>query len=358
MAPYPHLIQFAAATGIWGVSLWVLLVNGAVYHYLDSRWVKPKMSGLAALVALVLVPYLHGQHVLKNRPVRPGVEVGVVQPNTGEDKWIPAVRDSVVEDVLTQTRELMSEERRRRPALVVLPETAIPARLTRDPRYRVRVEGFVDSLGVPLLTGFPDGYRLADGSVAFTNSAALVLPGLGVVHQYDKRRLVPFSESFPFPFLNRFDFGQSDFTRGKEPGIFTELKVPFGVLICFESIFPREAREVCAKGARYLVNITNDQWFGDSAAPVQHFQMNILRCIENRVGMVRSANTGISAVIDPYGLVRQRTGTFQAARFVGGVELGIGRTVYNRFGDWILLACGAVVLAAGGWTVLRGRERS
>jgi apolipoprotein N-acyltransferase len=358
LAPYPHLIQFAEFTGLWGVTLWVVLVNGAVYHYLDSRWVAPKMAALAALVALVVAPFLHGQHVLRTRPVRPSVTVGVVQPNVGENKWHPAVRDSVVEAVLTHTRRLVEEEGNRQPALVVWPETAIPARLTRDPGYRSRVEGFVDSTRVPVVTGFPDGVRLPDGTVRFTNSAVLILPGLGVTQQYDKRHLVPFSESFPFPFLNRFDFGQSDFTAGKEPGVFTQLKVPFGLLICFESIFPREAREVCVRGARYIVNITNDQWFGDSAAPVQHFQMNVLRCIENRVGMVRSANTGISGVIDPYGIVRLRTGTFEPARFVASVELGNGPTVYGRRGDWILIVGAIVVLAAGGWAGARGRRSS
>jgi apolipoprotein N-acyltransferase len=166
------------------------------------------------------------------------------------------------------------------------------------------------------------------------------------------------SEYLPLPILNRYDFGQSDFTAGKEPGLFPELGEPFGVLICFESIFPRYARELCGKGARYLVNITNDQWFGDSAAPYQHFEMNVLRCIENRVGMARAANTGISAVIDPYGLVVTETPTFVRDGLIGTVELSEGTTFYTRHGDWILIACGLWLPAAFALAMMGGRRRS
>jgi apolipoprotein N-acyltransferase len=159
-----------------------------------------------------------------------------------------------------------------------------------------------------------------------------------MVARYDKRKLVPFSEYMPVPILNRVDFGQASFTKGTGPGLFDQLERPFGVLICFESIFPGPSRELVAEGARYLVNITNDQWFGDSPAPYQHFAMNGLRCIENRVGMARAANTGISASIDPYGFVREATPTFVEERTVVPVELGSGPTFYTRHGNWILVA--------------------
>jgi apolipoprotein N-acyltransferase len=217
------------------------------------------------------------------------------------------------------------------------------------------VESLVDSIDIPVLAGFPDGYWRPDSTVHFSNSAALVLPGRGLTEQYDKRHLVPLSEYFPLPVLNRVDFGQSSFSPGKRPGMMIGTDIPFGVLICFESIFPGPTRELCRLGARYIANITNDQWFGDSAAPQQHFAMNVLRCIENRVGMVRAANTGISGVIDPYGIVLERTETFVQARFVGKVELRRGDTVYTRFGDWIVVVCLIVLAGFVGWALLRGR---
>ena len=356
LATYPHLVQFAEFTGIWGATLWVVGINGAVHQYLSTRWVKPKLLSLLVLVVLIVGPYLHGQHVLANREPRSGVEVGIVQPNIGNNKWKASVRDSVVKAILDHTAELARENPRNRPAMIVWPETAIPARLTRDAYYRRWVEAAVDSIGIPVLTGFPDGVRLEDGTLRFTNSAALIQPGLGITKQYDKRHLVPFSEDFAVPFLNRFDFGQSNFTRGSRPGNFDGPGPPFGLLICFESIFPGEARDVCRGGARYLVNITNDQWFGDSAAPIQHFNMNVFRCIENRVGMVRSANTGISGVIDPYGIVRVRTGTFVPERRVVAVELGREPTFYRRYGDWILVVAGVALALLTGATFLPRRK--
>jgi len=164
-----------------------------------------------------------------------------------------------------------------------------------------------------------------------------------MVGRYDKRHLVPFSESLRLPLLNHFDFGQSDFSAGTEPGYFDQLDVPFGATICFEAIFPGPARELANLGARYLVNLTNDQWFGDSAAPAQHFQMNVLRAIENHMGVARAANTGISGVIDPYGFIRRQTAPFTRQQLVGVVELGSGPTFYDRNGNWILPVAGGVL---------------
>jgi len=357
LAAYPHIIQFAEYTGVWGVTLWVAGVNGLVHLYLDTPWVKPKTAVLAVLLVVVLSPFLHGRAALSHRQPRPGVRVGIIQPNVGNDKWTIAARDSLVDAVLEQTAELAGETAARPPDLIAWPETAVPARLSRDALYRHRVEALVDSIGIPVLVGYPDGIALPGGKFRFANSAALVFPREGLTQQYDKRHLVPFSEYFPLPFLNRFDFGQSDFTPGKQSGIMSGAEAPFGVLICFESIFPGLARGLCAEGARFLVNITNDQWFGNSAAPIQHFDMNILRCIENRTGMVRVANTGISGVIDPYGVVTMRTPTFVKLQTVGTVELSESPTFYTRYGDWIVVALLGWMLVLGAWALLHGERR-
>jgi apolipoprotein N-acyltransferase len=336
VASLPHLLQFAEYTGTWGVGLWIALVNGLVFGCLTMERVRPQMVLGALLVVLLLAPFLHGRSVLRNREPQRAVRVGLLQPNVGKNKWERAVRDSVVGVLLGQTKALSVDHQARPPALIVWPETAIPARLPREPIYRWQVESLVNEMDIPLLAGFPDGVRVADGTWTTSNSAGLFLPDSGMVGRYDKRKLVPFSEYMPVPLLNRVDFGQASFTKGDEPGVFDQVDPPFGVLICFESIFPDPSRELVAGGARYLVNITNDQWFGDSPAPYQHFAMNGLRCIENRVGMARAANTGISASIDPYGFVRDATPTFVEERLVVHVELGRGPTFYTRHGDWIV----------------------
>ena len=355
VASLPHLLQFAEYTGTWGVGLWVVLINALIFGVLTMENARPQGILGLVLVALLLGPFLHGRSVLAAREPHRAVRVGLIQPNVGENKWQRAVRDSVVGVLLGQTKSLSVDYLARPPALIVWPETAIPARLPHEPIYRWQVESLVNDMGIPLLAGFPDGSRLADGTWTTSNSAGLFLPDSGMVARYDKRKLVPFSEYMPVPILDRVDFGQASFRKGDHPGVFTQLKEPFGVLICFESIFPGPSREMVGLGARYLVNITNDQWFGDSPAPYQHFAMNGLRCIENRVGMARAANTGISASIDPYGFVRESTPTFVEERIVVPVELGHGPTFYTRHGDWIVWV--ALLLPALGF--LPGiRERS
>jgi apolipoprotein N-acyltransferase len=351
----PSFIQFAEYTGMWGVGLWILLVNGCLVHAICTPSRRTRNLSVLAAAALVILPGLHGTLRLRHAPPRPTVTVGLVQPNVGEDKWQLAARDSVVATVLRVTRELGEKQRANPPVLYVWPETAVPAPIRRDPMYRVQVKDLVEDLNVPLLAGFPDAVRESNGKVRFTNSAGLIMPGRGLVRQYDKRHLVPFSEYFPMPLLNRYDFGQANFAAGSELGLFTQLDVPFGVLICFESIFPDETRDLCRAGSRYIVNITNDQWFGDSAAPYQHFEMNVLRCIENNIGMARAANTGISAILDPYGRVVSRTGTFVPAGLVGKVELLDTTTFYTRHGDWVLGLC--LIWVGLGLVPFRRRKR-
>lgn len=353
MAPFPQLIQFASWTGVWGVSFWLLLINGTVHAYLSLGWGRAKTACALLFFALVSAPNVHSRMVFAAREPRAAVRVGLLQPNVGNNKWDRAVRDSIATALVAETAALARASGRNQLDLIAWPETAIPARLPREPYYLQMVEAVVDSSGIPLLAGFPDGEPLPEGGFKFSNAAALVLPGQGFVDRYDKRRLVPFSEHMPVPWLNRYDFGQADFTPGFSPGYFDDLDVPFGVLICFESAFAPEARELARLGARYLVNITNDQWFGRSAAPRQHFEMNVFRAIENRIGIARAANTGISGVIDPYGYVRERTPIFVKTRVIAPVELRNETTFYTRHGDWILAVLGAIAVGMTGFAAAR-----
>jgi len=354
-ASSPHLIQFAEYTGMWGVSFWLASLSAMVYGYLSLRDGRAKALLVTLLLASVLGPFFHGRWVISSREPTAAVRVGIIQPNTGNDKWKAGVRDSVVVNLLRETTLLADEWKVHPPVVILWPETAVPARLPREPYVLYQVEALVADTGIPLLAGFPDGENI-DGVWNFTNSAGLFLPGQGMVDRYDKQRLVPFSERFPVPFLNRFDFGQANFKPGKLSGLMDALDRPFGVLICFESIFPGPARKLTQEGAEYLVNITNDQWFGDSSAPYQHFNMNVLRCIENRRALARAANTGISGVIDPYGFVRERTMTFVPDRTVVQVELTGKTTLYTRAGDWILLALAGILVLGSGVSLL-GRRR-
>lgn len=355
-----EVLQFTPLTGFWGLALWVALCGGLLFELLCrhrlQRWVFA-----AAWIVVLIVPWLHGIVVLSRAPTDRidggrGVRLAVIQPNTSREiKWDPAYREIVVNDLLERTRRAGAM----RPDLIIWPETAAPILLLQEPVYRAWVEATVDSLSVPLIAGTLD-HRLEDGESVSHNSAALFDADGVLVSRYDKQRLVPFSERMPFqdaiPWINALNFGQSNFTPGKECILFPVAGANFGCLICFESIFPELARAFSAAGATVLVNITNDFWFGDTAAPVQHAEMAIFRAVETRTPLVRCANTGISMVVDPWGRVSHRTETFVEAMIDVTVMPSHGDTFCVRNGDWLvhtLLALfGALVLAS----ILRPRR--
>jgi apolipoprotein N-acyltransferase len=135
--------------------------------------------------------------------------------------------------------------------------------------------------------------------------------------------------------------------------VFTLPQGRFGVLICYEGIFPRLSRQLVARGADFLVNITNDAWFGKTSAPHQHLAMVTLRAVENRVPVVRAANTGISAVVDVDGRVRWQTGLFETVARADTVEWTHIRTLYTRHGDVFVALCGLASALLIGYGILR-----
>jgi apolipoprotein N-acyltransferase len=150
--------------------------------------------------------------------------------------------------------------------------------------------------------------------------------------------------------------GIGDFGRGRAATVFSLDGVQFSVMICYEVIFPGEVREFVDRGAAFLVNITNDAWFGRSGAPYQHLAMAAMRAVENGTYLVRAANTGVTAVIAPTGEILAHTGIFTEASLLGTIRLRQGQTLYTRYGDILAWACLAF-LAAYGLALWRARAR-
>ena len=163
--------------------------------------------------------------------------------------------------------------------------------------------------------------------------------------------LVPFGEYVPLakllPFVNKLVEGIGDFSPGSAITPLNTGKGKIGVLICFEGIFPDISRDYVRAGSRLLVNITNDAWFGRSSAPYQHLSMTAFRAVENRVPLIRSANTGISAIIDSRGYIRRMTPVFTETYLSGEVRLGEGGSLYTRFGDIFAYTCLAAAVLIG-----------
>jgi apolipoprotein N-acyltransferase len=347
LAEHPAWIQGASLVGAPGLSVWIVGVNALIAGAITTRRLPARVAlGLCAALVLAL-PVAWGHARIRSFPPGESVRVALVQPNIGsEEKWDAAHQEKSMGTLARLSLEAAQSEPK--PDLIVWPETALPFYLRLEGRKLDRLYDLVRTLNVPLLVGYPDATLSLSGGVITHNAAGLVLPRGIIAGQYEKIHLVPFGERIPFqgvlPFLGKIDLGQAEWTPGTRPYVFPLGNAPFGVLICFESIFPELSRDYGVDGARFLVNITNDEWFGPTAAPRQHADMAILRCVEQELGMARCANTGISMLVDPVGRVTQKGPLFREAVIIGEAGLGSRATLFRLWGDWLTGLCLGLVL--------------
>ena len=243
--------------------------------------------------------------------------------------------------------------------MIVWPETAAPFYFQ---NYDERSRGVINVArqeGAWLLFGSP-AYEREGKNISFHNSAYLLSPDGSVSGRYDKVHLVPFGEYVPLRrilfFIDKLVVGAGDFRPGDEIAPLAMGSDKIGTLICYEGIFPEISREYRRKGAGLLVNITNDAWYGNTSAPYQHLTMAIFRAIENRIYMIRAANTGISAIVNTAGEIVSRTGLFERKVLSGTVKFTHHRTLYSRYGN--IFACFCIGFLLMGFLVsLRRNDR-
>ncbi|MBM3517723.1 MAG: apolipoprotein N-acyltransferase [Alphaproteobacteria bacterium] len=365
--PVTPLLQLTAVIGIYGLSALTIVAAASLACATDagSRRFLPAGAALLGLAALTLIGVVRlagdgGGEVA-------GVRLRIVQAAIAQHhKWLPETRLAQVERYVT----LSSDAADIRPTHLIWPETATPFYLAQEPALLAAL-GRLVAPGGALLTGAP---RLATGDPPQVwNSLHALDPGGRVVGTYDKHHLVPLGEYLPLRSvlarlgISKLTAGTIDFSAGGGPRTLAVPGLPpVSPLICYEAIFPDE---VVAKGQRpaWLLNVTNDAWFSNSAGPYQHFAAARVRAIEQGLPLVRAANTGISAIVDPYG------------RIIGSLPLGhagvldgplprptASPTPYARFGDagaLVLLVLFAVAAAervraaaAGFSTLVLGRR--
>lgn len=338
------LIQVAAVTGVYGLSFVVVVVNAGLACALLGwgNWRRLMMPlGTAAAILLGVVAY--GWLLPPRQATSSPIAVALVQGNIDQGvKWDPAWQDKT----FGVYRGLSLQAARERPGIIVWPETAVPLFLREDSR-RTEVEAVARETGAYLLLGAPDRH---EGQPR--NSAFLLGPDGQMLGQYAKRHLVPFGEYVPLRrllfFVNVLAGGAiGEFAPGSEATVFSTPIGRFGVVICYEAIFPGEVREFFLAGADFLVNITNDAWFGRSAAPAQHLAMAAFRAVENRAYLIRAANTGISAIVAPDGRIAEASGLFTPAVISAAITPRAGVSLYTRYGDLFAWGTVAVALAAG-----------
>jgi apolipoprotein N-acyltransferase len=228
-------------------------------------------------------------------------------------------------------------ETRQPPSIVVWPEVPAPLYYEEDPRFRSYADNLARATQAYLLIGLVA--HTAGG--APLNSAALISPEGGLVSRYDKVNLVPFGEYVPWPFgfANKISTELGDFVAGKRVVVSPVDSHKIGAFICYESVLPNFVRQFAAGGAEVLVNISNDGWFGQSAARYQHLEMVRMRAAENRRWILRSTNDGITATIDSAGRLRGTLPLYTEATSYTGFTYISERTLYTRFGNWFVALC-------------------
>jgi apolipoprotein N-acyltransferase len=349
-----ELIQFAEFTGVYGVSALIVFFNAVVYTVIFRRGVyRLQTISLSVLTAMMLALVGFGAwriHNLKSAPSAGSFKVAMVQGNIPQSlKWDP--------NFLPQSYKVYQDETvsaaKHGADLIVWPEAAAaflfqpddqyPAEFATDAAYRAALLTLARNISKPVLFGAPALAR-QDGRIGFYNRAYLVSAKGEVAAHYDKIELVPFGEYVPARailgfFVNKVVQGFGDMIPGEQQTLFDVKGAKLGILICYESIFPDLTRREVDEGADVLVNITNDAWYGESSAPYQVLAMAAMRSVETKVPMVRVANTGISALIEPSGRITNSTPLFVRTVKIVNVSWRPVRTVYTIVGDLFAELC-------------------
>lgn len=349
------LIQIADLAGVYGITFLIVLANVVLYRALRAvcgAGVSYPVKSALVLVALFAATLYYGFSCLNGSAAAAGarpLRVALIQGNIPQDvKWSPEFRERTISTYERLTREAVREGS----DLIVWPESAVPFFFQDEPLQAERLRSLARESHAALYFGSP-AYESRNGAATFLNSAFLLSPTGETAGRADKLHLVPFGEYVPlgrfFPFISKLVVGIGDFAPGERAVTLHAAGTELGTQVCYEVIFPELARAYVRAGARVLVAITNDAWFGRSSAPYQHLSIAAFRAIETRTPLVRAANTGITAIIDQNGHIRSMTALFTEGFRSGEIVPGKGDSPYLRIGDapartCLLLTVGILLL--------------
>lgn len=355
----PQLIQIADLAGHHGLTFLLVLTNVLLFTLTSSLAQRKATNPSALISAAVIVILLASGYSLWRLQTLPAIiagaeqmEVAAVQGNIPQDqKWQPAFQRETMNTYLRLSNEIATTHK---PQLIIWPETALPFYPYENSLFLRLNSELTRPYQTYLLTGAPHREKTTpiDGSLTYSNSAFLMAPDGRLTGRYDKQHLVPFGEYIPFRKILSFASPLVEtlgaFTPGQPNAPLSCQNSRIGVLICFESIFPEISRQQAEAGANLLVTLTNDAWFGRSSAPWQHLSMAVFRAVETRKSMVRAANTGVSAFIDPLGRIQGASSLFAEYAHSQPVALLSGLTCYVRWGYLFPWVCLLLTLAGLG----------
>ncbi|MBT8331597.1 MAG: apolipoprotein N-acyltransferase [Deltaproteobacteria bacterium] len=366
-----QLIQISDILGVYGLSVLIAFVNGAVLiaclYFTKRRWqytdiTKRLAAGsILALVLGIALTWSYGYWRLKTIDnlinISPKIRISVIQGNIDQAlKWDPAFQIQTIRKYNNLSASVIKQQ----PDLIVWPESATPFYFLDDVAPSEMVLEGIQQAATDFLIGSPSFVR-TDDVVEYFNSAYLISPKSKTIGKYEKTHLVPFGEYVPFkkwlPFLGKIVAQVGDFRAGQAGKTIPWKNGRIGVQICYEIIFPELSRALTQNNATLLINITNDAWFGKTSGPYQHFSMTVFRAVENRRALARSANTGISGFIDPAGRILASTPLLEEAVITRSIPLIKEKTIYSRIGDLFAQGCLAIVLLVALLEIVRWQTK-
>ena len=360
---YPIAAQGLFAAGPFGFGMLIvaanLLIASVLFVVERNRRVQAALLLVLLIAGTVTGGYFRIRRIdMEITAVDRPANVAVVQPNLDLGmKWQPVYRDTIFAEI----EELTGKAAALGAELVIFPETAAPVSMSHSRKYRGWMKEIARGAGVDVYIGYVRHIKEGERWRSFNSSGMFDRGGI-LTQQYDKINLLQFGERVPFsgwfPFLERMDFGQANFKRGVDQTVFESPAGRFGSLICFESTFSGYSRDYVRLGADFLVNITNDGWFGGARGPLQHSESAVQRAIENGVTVLRAANTGVSMLIDPAGRVVESIGLDREGILLVPVYTLSSQTPYTRYGQGIFLAMAVLNLVlTAGWALLFSRRK-
>jgi apolipoprotein N-acyltransferase len=348
--PNTWFIQTAAVTGVYGVSFLLVFLQSFFLASLSFKKKGPFFSALALILAVHLAGFLSMKDIPEDGT---SFTASVIQGNVSSDIYWDRIEESEIRRIFEEHIQLSRQAVSQGAELIIWPEFSVTLCFSCPYGYYLDFKDglfdFVRETNTTLVLGTNE-QTLGPEETQYHNTALTLHPDLSM-SQYYKMHLVPFGEYTPykkvFSFIKKMTHAIGDITPGKSHRLHEYSGLSFGSPICYEIIFPDLVRRFTKKGAHFLVTITNDGWYGTSAAPYQHFAMAVFRAVENRRFLLRAATTGISGIVDPYGRVISQTEMETQTLRTKKIKPFHKTTIYARFGDvlsFLSLTLGAVFL--------------
>jgi apolipoprotein N-acyltransferase len=343
-ASVDSVLQIVSITGAFGLSVLTFAAAAAPGLFFRSRREGAVASGLGLAMFVAIGLWGHARIPADAQPVQPGIRLRLVQASIPQTlKWVPGMRVDHFRRQAALTRSPSDLP----PTHVIWPETAAPSFLDQDEDARQAMTSLVPPGGLMLvgvLRGTPEGVQPTQEW-----NSLQALDGQGrIVGQYDKAHLVPFGEYTPYSetlHLPKITPGSIDISAGSGPHTLDLPGLPpVGPLICYEAIFPGAIVDEAHRPG-WMLNVSNDGWFGISSGPYQHLAAARMRAIEEGLPLVRNANNGISAVIDPFGRVIARLGLDEVGVIDAPLPTPVSPTIFARKGLGVL--CVLLIIAIG-----------